>query len=88
MFHLAAQVCLYSAQLISFYLAGPVPLQGICFCCVLLGRPQGHRWSTPVCACPMASFVVQGFASSYRLPAIGHHTGGQTISVLLTLEVM
>jgi hypothetical protein len=87
-FHLATQVCLYSAHQILFYFAGPVLLLAICFGCVLLGRHQGHTWSTPGYPCPFASSVCPGFPIVLSLPAVLYCMGIRAISVLHTLVVL
>jgi len=66
MFHFATQVSLYSAHQLICYLAGPVLLLAICIGCVLLGRHQGHTWSTPGYPIPFASSVCPGFPMSYH----------------------
>ena len=71
----------------SFYLARLVLLLAICFGCVLLGRPQGHTWSTPGYACPVASRFVPGFPSSYHYLLYDNRVGIRTIRVLLTHAV-
>jgi hypothetical protein len=69
------------------YLAGPVLLLAICIGRVLLGRHQGHTWSTPGYSVPFASSVCPGFPFVLSLPAVLYRMGIRTISVLHTLAV-
>lgn len=87
MFHLATQVCLYSAHQLLCYLAGPVLLLAICIGCVLLGRHQGHTWSTPGYPIPFAWSVCPGFPFVLSLHTVLYRMGIRTISVFLTLAV-
>lgn len=87
MFHLATQVCLYSAHQLLCYLAGPVLLLAICIGCVLLGRHQGHTWSTPGYPIAFAWSVCPGFPFVLSLHTVLYRMGIRTISVFLTLAV-